>query len=147
MVRCIIEKTENLAAVKRQLGHKNASYSMPYSRITDDELNGESKKAFMKRSPCSCWHLYVIRTDNQSLYAGISIDVQRRFREHVAQGRKTAKYLLAHKPRCLVFLYPVGSRSLALKVERCFKKMPKIEKEKIVDSQELIFNQETGMIF
>jgi site-specific recombinase XerD len=39
MGRYIIEKTGNVAAVQRQLGHKNAAYSMQYSRITDDELN------------------------------------------------------------------------------------------------------------
>jgi integrase len=39
MGRYIIEKTGNIAAVQRQLGHKNAVYSMQYSRITDDELN------------------------------------------------------------------------------------------------------------
>ena len=37
--RYIIEKTDNVAAVQRQLGHKNAAYSMQYSRITDEELN------------------------------------------------------------------------------------------------------------
>jgi integrase len=39
MGRYIIEKTGTVAAVQRQLGHKNAAYSMQYSRITDDELN------------------------------------------------------------------------------------------------------------
>ncbi len=40
MGRYIIEKTGNVAAVQRQLGHKNAAYSMQYSRITDEELIG-----------------------------------------------------------------------------------------------------------
>ena len=35
----IIEKTGNVAAVQRQLGHKNAAYSLQYARITDEELN------------------------------------------------------------------------------------------------------------
>jgi integrase len=39
MGRHLIEKTGNIAAVQRQLGHKNAAYSMQYSRITDNELN------------------------------------------------------------------------------------------------------------
>ena len=39
MGRYIIEKTGNVAAVQRQLGHKNAAYSMQYSRISDTELN------------------------------------------------------------------------------------------------------------
>ena len=39
MGRYIIEKTGNIAAVQRQLGHKNAAYSLQYARITDEELN------------------------------------------------------------------------------------------------------------
>jgi site-specific recombinase XerD len=38
MGRHIIEKTGNVAAVQRQLGHRNATYSMQYARITGDEL-------------------------------------------------------------------------------------------------------------
>ena len=33
-----MEKTGNVAAVQRQLGHKNASFPLQYSRITNDEL-------------------------------------------------------------------------------------------------------------
>jgi integrase len=39
MGKHIMEKTGNVAAVQRQLGHKNAVYSMQYSRITADELS------------------------------------------------------------------------------------------------------------
>lgn len=38
MGKHIIEKTGNIAAVQRQLGHKNAVYSMQYARITKQEL-------------------------------------------------------------------------------------------------------------
>jgi len=38
MGRHIIQKTGNVAAVQRQLGHKNATYSMQYARITNKEL-------------------------------------------------------------------------------------------------------------
>jgi hypothetical protein len=34
-----MEKTGNVAAVQRQLGHKNAAYSLQYARITEEELN------------------------------------------------------------------------------------------------------------
>lgn len=34
----LIEKTGNIAAVQRQLGHKNVAYSVQYARITDKEL-------------------------------------------------------------------------------------------------------------
>ena len=35
----IIAKTGNIAALQRQLGHKNAAYSLQYARITREELN------------------------------------------------------------------------------------------------------------
>ncbi len=35
----LIEKTGNVEAVQRQLGHKNAAYSLQYARITREELN------------------------------------------------------------------------------------------------------------
>lgn len=34
----IMEKTGNIAAMQRQLKHKNAAYSMQYSGITAEEL-------------------------------------------------------------------------------------------------------------
>ncbi|MCW5968549.1 MAG: tyrosine-type recombinase/integrase [Blastocatellales bacterium] len=39
MGRHLIEKTGNIAAVQRQFDHKNAAYSMQYSRITENEIN------------------------------------------------------------------------------------------------------------
>ena len=38
MGRHLIDQTGNIAAVQRQLGHTNATYSMQYARMTDDEL-------------------------------------------------------------------------------------------------------------
>ena len=34
------------------------------------------------------WHLYVIRTVDGCLYAGIATDVRRRYREHASGGPK-----------------------------------------------------------
>ena len=39
MGRHIMEKTGNVAAIQRQLGHKNATYSLQYARITEKELD------------------------------------------------------------------------------------------------------------
>jgi len=38
MGKHIIEKTGNISAVQRQLGHKNVAYSVAYARIGDEEL-------------------------------------------------------------------------------------------------------------
>jgi integrase len=39
MGRHVMEKTGNVAAVQRQLSHKNVAYSLQYARITEEELN------------------------------------------------------------------------------------------------------------
>ena len=38
MGRHIIDKTGNIAAVQRQLGHRNVAYSMQYARVSNKEM-------------------------------------------------------------------------------------------------------------
>ena len=92
------------------------------------------------------WYLYIIRTADEKLYAGISTDVERRFREHQAQGHLTAKYLRSHKPQALVFSQMIGSRSLALKVEYHFKRLGRSRKLRVVQHGVLLFDAETGRV-
>ena len=79
----------------------------------------------------SKWTLYLIRTKNGALYTGITRDVERRFAEHVAGGKKGAKYLRGRGPLKLVFQQKIGTRSDALKTEAATKKMSKAEKEEM----------------
>ena len=58
------------------------------------------------------WHLYVIRTVDGCLYAGIATDVRRRYQEHATGGPKAARFLRAKAPKELVFKRRIGSRSL-----------------------------------
>jgi len=92
------------------------------------------------------WYLYVVRTANGSLYAGIAMNVRRRYQEHVTGSRKAARFLRANPPKELVFKRRVGSRSLALKVEYRFKRLPKRNKEAIVRTGGLHFDRESGEI-
>jgi|GEM_PF-667426 len=78
------------------------------------------------------WHLYVIRTVDHTLYAGVTTDVARRFREHLRQGHKTARYLRAHKPKELVFAQEIGDQSMALKAEYWFKRLSRSRKERVI---------------
>jgi len=92
------------------------------------------------------WFLYVVRTVDDCLYAGITTDVERRYNEHVTLGRKAARYFRIHSPEALAFSVPVGARSLALKVEYRFKQLSKLRKEKIISEKRLIFDESTGEI-
>jgi putative endonuclease len=77
------------------------------------------------------WYLYLIRCRDGSIYTGISTDVKRRFVQHQKPGQGGSKYLKGRGPLVLVFQAKVGTYSLALKVERKVKKLPKVKKEKI----------------
>ncbi len=92
------------------------------------------------------WHLYIVRACNGALYAGITTNVRRRYQEHLSGSRKAAKFLRANPPKALVFKRRIGSCSLALKVEYRFKRLPKRDKESIVNVGRLRFDRESGRI-
>lgn len=93
------------------------------------------------------WSIYIIRTVDDRLYAGVSTDVSRRYREHLAGGVRAAKYLKAHRPQALVFYKPIGSRSLAQKVEHHLKRLSRDQKETVIRRQALSVDSDTGVIY
>jgi putative endonuclease len=84
------------------------------------------------------WSLYLIRTNNGSLYTGITTDVSRRFLEHQSGGLKAAKSLKGKGPLLLEFQIEVGDHSSALKLEYKVKKLHKNKKEQLLKSSELL---------
>ena len=85
--------------------------------------------------PMSDWYLYLIRCRDGTLYTGISTDVDRRFAQHQGAGNTASKYLKGRGPLSLVFQENLGSKSMALKVERRVKRMSKARKEKLIAHQ------------
>lgn len=73
------------------------------------------------------WFIYIIRCRNNSLYTGITTDVERRFLEH--ESGKGAKYLRGKGPLKLVFYKEVGTKSEALKLEFSIKTLKKTKRE------------------
>ena len=78
------------------------------------------------------WNLYLIRTGDGALYAGIATDVERRLEEHKRGGSRGSKFLRSRGPLKLVYHVSVGSRALASRAEARLKALPKIDKEQIV---------------
>jgi len=66
------------------------------------------------------------------LYTGITTDVPRRLAEHQENSNAGAKYLRGRGPLRLVFQKSIGSRNMALSVERKVKKLSKIKKEALL---------------
>ena len=82
----------------------------------------------------SDWYLYLIRCNDGSFYTGITIDVVRRLAEHQGEGNTGAKYVRGRRPLTLVLQKKVGSKGLAMKVERRVKKLSKAQKENLIVS-------------
>jgi putative endonuclease len=80
----------------------------------------------------SVWSIYVLRDETNSLYTGISTDVQRRLTQHRQSDGYGAKYTRSRKHLELVYSCELGSRSLASQAEYRIKRLVKDEKERIV---------------
>lgn len=76
------------------------------------------------------WYLYILRCRDNTLYTGITVDVEKRFAAHSA-GRG-AKYTRGMGPLELVYRERCGTHSDALKRERIVKSMRRDQKEKII---------------
>ena len=84
------------------------------------------------------WFIYMVRCRAGTLYTGIATDVTRRLAEHRGKEGRGAKYLRGRGPLHLVLKRAIGSRSLALKLERRIKRLPKKRKEALLGQRRLI---------
>lgn len=78
------------------------------------------------------WTVYVLRCSDNSLYTGITRDLNRRFNEHNHNNRLAAAYTRARRPVTLVYQEAHIDRSSASKREATIKKMTKIKKELLI---------------
>jgi putative endonuclease len=76
------------------------------------------------------WSVYLLRCGDGSFYTGIATDVARRVGEH-EQGKRGAKYLRGRGPFEIVYQRPVGSRSVATKIEYRIKRWSRNEKKNL----------------
>lgn len=76
------------------------------------------------------WHVYIILCSDQSLYTGITTDIERRFRQH-AQG-KGAKYFRGRQPLEVVYREDNHSRASASHRENLIKGMNRADKLNLV---------------
>lgn len=79
------------------------------------------------------WVLYVLRCNDDTLYCGITNDLERRLRQHnTGQG---ARYTKGRGPLIVLKSWPAASMSAALKAERAFKRLNRDDKLKKVRSR------------
>lgn len=84
-----------------------------------------------------CWYVYIILTDQHSLYTGITTDLERRFQDHlqISNGvpkAKGAKFFRRARPLKIVYSEKFESRSDASKREAEIKSMTAGEKQALI---------------
>jgi putative endonuclease len=76
------------------------------------------------------WFLYVIECEDGSLYAGITVDVAKRFVQHCAG--KGARYTRSHPPKSVLGFCAYPDRSSASKAEYAFKQLTPVQKRQLI---------------
>ena len=77
------------------------------------------------------WTVYIIRCDDNSLYTGVTTELERRFQEHLDHPRG-AKYFNGRKPLEVVYSENDHTRSSALQREAAIKKLSRDEKLRLI---------------
>ena len=79
------------------------------------------------------WFVYMIETTCDSLYTGITMDVDARFQKH--STGKGAKFFRMKKPRKVVYTEQYESKELALQREHAIKQLTVTEKRQLFSSK------------
>jgi len=79
------------------------------------------------------WYVYVVRCSDETLYTGITTDVEKRVNEHNS-SKNGAKYTKSRRPVKLVYSEKAVDRSGASKREHFIKKLPRVKKIELIKS-------------
>jgi len=78
------------------------------------------------------WYFYVVQCSDNTLYAGVTTNINRRIQEHNTNNLG-AKYTKTRRPVKLIYHKFFENRSTAQKAEYKFKKLTRKQKEKIIN--------------
>ena len=81
------------------------------------------------------WHVYMVRCSDGTLYTGITSDLKKRIEAHNS-GKDGARYTRSRRPVKLVYSEQVKSKSAAAKLEYQLKKLPRLEKIRLIKDKD-----------
>lgn len=85
------------------------------------------------------YYIYMLRCTDNSLYTGITTDLNRRMKEHFEKTDKCAKYTRYHSAYKLETAWKTNTKALASKLEYHIKKdLNKAQKENLLKNPENI---------
>ncbi len=81
----------------------------------------------------SQWFVYILQCNDDSLYTGVTTDIERRVKEHNHDTKLAASYTRARRPVKLVYSEQCDDRSQALKREVRIKRLKRFEKQALIN--------------
>ena len=81
------------------------------------------------------YYTYMIRCEDNTLYTGITNNVEERFNKHITG--KGAKYTKSHKVEKIEVVWRSKNKSLAAKLEYQIKQLTKKQKEELINITKL----------
>lgn len=80
------------------------------------------------------WFVYVLKCADDTLYTGITTDLERRIEQHNGERPGGAKYTTARRPVKLLWSEPQKDRSAATKREFAIKSLSHAEKKQLASN-------------
>ena len=90
-----------------------------------------AKNAREKTSPAQ-WSVYILRCADNTLYTGVTTDINRRLSEHNGELKNGAKYTRVRQPVTLAYQENAATRSAACQREYVIKNLNKFQKEQLI---------------
>jgi len=80
----------------------------------------------------------MLRCEDNSIYTGITVDIERRIKEHKEKNEKCAKYTASHTVKNIESVWKTENKALASKLEYHIKKtLNKRQKEELIKNNNL----------
>lgn len=78
------------------------------------------------------YYVYMLRCEDNSIYTGITTNIERRMEEHFKRTNKCAKYTNTHFAKKLEIVWETQNRISASKLEYHIKELNKKQKEDLI---------------
>jgi putative endonuclease len=96
------------------------------------------------------YYVYIIKCEGNTLYTGITNDIDRRMDEHFGRTEKCAKFTRSHRAISLEALWSCENRSIASKLEYRIKQLTKAQKLELISDDSRFsrfFGEELSELF
>ena len=84
------------------------------------------------------YYIYMLRCNDNSIYTGITTDIEKRMKEHFSKNEKCAKYTKSKTAIKLEQFWKTDTRVNASKLEYRIKHLSKKQKEELILFPELL---------